>query len=353
MQVKTFRGPDTKTVMRQIKTELGAEAVILSTRTLRENGRKVCEATAALEPEPVTAETLEEGLVPGWRTWHQEWSRFKEQVLTLLKPQISFESLTPRQRLVIEYLEREGVGPEVLLVVLEKFKSAPEAPLLKVLSALVRTRPLIPDLWPQKVHALVGPHGVGKTSTALRLALEFKRCGAADRICLANADTDQAKGRIFLRHYAELSGFDYRELSSPQDWLNLKRDQHLFEKIFIDMPGVGKNQPLVAWMQGGAQPESPCIHFCLSPHYKTEQIAAFRKRFGSPFLSSVVWTKLDESCSFGALVEQGVFMNLPVSGLSYGPGLKNSWSPAREEVLWKVILKHKLPAGTESETTQE
>jgi flagellar biosynthesis protein FlhF len=136
------------------------------------------------------------GFAPGWQTWHQEWSRFKEHMLTLLKPQINFESLTPRQRLVLEYMEREGVSPEALLLVWDKFRAAPGIPTLKILSALVRNRPLLLGEWPQRVHVLVGPHGVGKTSTVLRLALEFKREGAR-RICLANADTDQAKGRIF------------------------------------------------------------------------------------------------------------------------------------------------------------
>jgi flagellar biosynthesis protein FlhF len=349
MQVKSFRGPDTKAVMRQIKAELGPDAVILSTRTIRESGKRICEATAALEPsEPVAKDAGMDGFAPGWRTWHQEWSRFKEHMLTLLKPQINFECLTPRQRLVLEYMEREGVSPEALLVVWDKFRAAPGGSPLKVLSALVRTRPLLLGEWPQRVHVLVGPHGVGKTSTVLRLALEFKREGAR-RICLANADTDQAKGRMFLRHYAELSGFDYRELSNAQDWLALKRDQHLFEKIFIDMPGLGKNQSLVSWMHGGQQIEDPCIHLCLSPHYRTEQIEAFRKKFCSPYLSSIVWTKLDECCGFGALVDQGIFMNLPVSGFSYAPGLKNAWTPAREETLWKVILKHQLPDGPEDD----
>jgi flagellar biosynthesis GTPase FlhF len=40
------------------------------------------------------------------------------------------------------------------------------------------------------------------------------------------------------------------------------------------------------------------------------------KKYGSPYLSSIVWTKLDESCSFGAIVDQGIFMDLPASGLS-------------------------------------
>jgi flagellar biosynthesis protein FlhF len=36
---------------------------------------------------------------------------------------------------------------------------------------------------------------------------------------------------------------------------------------------------------------------------------------------------------------------LPVSALSYGPGLKNSISPATEEMIWRVMFMRRLPDG--------
>ena len=34
---------------------------------------------------------------------------------------------------------------------------------------------------------------------------------------------------------------------------------------------------------------------------------------------------------------------LPVSALSFGPGLKNSIAPASSDLLWRLIFKHALP----------
>ena len=50
MHVKTYRGPNPATVFAQVKAELGEDAVILGNRTLTENGVKVCEVMAAVEP---------------------------------------------------------------------------------------------------------------------------------------------------------------------------------------------------------------------------------------------------------------------------------------------------------------
>jgi flagellar biosynthesis protein FlhF len=55
MRVKTFRGATTAQVLAQVKAELGADAVILSSKTLREGGAKVCEIMAAVEPAPAPA----------------------------------------------------------------------------------------------------------------------------------------------------------------------------------------------------------------------------------------------------------------------------------------------------------
>jgi flagellar biosynthesis protein FlhF len=36
---------------------------------------------------------------------------------------------------------------------------------------------------------------------------------------------------------------------------------------------------------------------------------------------------------------------LPVSALSFGPGLGNSLAPARENMLWRLLFKRELPGG--------
>ncbi|KHK04377.1 hypothetical protein [Desulfovibrio sp. TomC] len=49
MRVKTFRGENMAAALSQIRQELGKEAVILGSQTVREDGRSLCEVMAALE----------------------------------------------------------------------------------------------------------------------------------------------------------------------------------------------------------------------------------------------------------------------------------------------------------------
>ena len=214
MRVKTYRGPNLGAVMAQIKADLGPDAVILSTQTVTEDGQSVCEIMAAQEAEEESAgaetrrsATREDSALTQFQ---REWSQVKSHLLAFMNSQINLEILTPRQRQAMEYLEREGVDANVLLTLWRKLKDDKEASLLSILGDFVPISPWSAKKWPQRFQLLSGPHGVGKTSALVRLALKRKRHSGANRICLVNADHGQSKGRLVLRHYAELSGLAYQ-----------------------------------------------------------------------------------------------------------------------------------------------
>ncbi|MDC7217659.1 MAG: hypothetical protein PQJ28_01405, partial [Spirochaetales bacterium] len=78
-------------------------------------------------------------------------------------------------------------------------------------------------------------------------------------------------------------------------------------------------------------------------YYAPAQYTAFLKKFQSSKVKSLIWTKLDEACNYGALVNTSYESGLPVSLLSYGSGLRNSMKPACEKDFWRLVFKHQLP----------
>jgi len=108
MRVKTFRGGSAKSVLEQVKAELGSEAVILDTQTRRENGRCVCEVTAALEAEghgEAETDLGLDGARPGGGQWHREWDQIKSHLYALARTKADLTALTPRQRQPLEFHE--------------------------------------------------------------------------------------------------------------------------------------------------------------------------------------------------------------------------------------------------------
>ena len=87
------------------------------------------------------------------------------------------------------------------------------------------------------------------------------------------------------------------------------------------------------------------VHLILSPNYAPTQIKAMLGAYQCEAVKSIVWSKLDECYSFGALVNVCADTGLPISALSYGPGLTDSLCAVEPSMLWKLIFKRELPRG--------
>lgn len=351
MQVRTFTGTSTSEIMVRIKNELGPDAIILSNQKQTRKGKTCYQIMAALDM-PQTRPASGESAMPlaqdDTGSLREEWSKLRKQLMSVLKPQMDLRLLSPRQQLVFEYLEREGVNEDVLLDLWEKFRHAPDVPTLTVMNSLVAVRPWFDTSWTHKFHMLTGPFGSGKTSTTLRLALAMKKMDPDRRILVVNADRSQGKGRLYLRHYTELSGLSYRELDNSAQWEDLEQGAKSHDLVLLDLPGLPARKQLDSWLSdvsGGNLP-SCHVHLVLSPLFASAQMDAFVTRFRSESAASIIWTKLDEACNYGEIINQANNTGLPISLFSLGPDLKNSLAQPKDQDVWRLLLRHELPEAT-------
>lgn len=357
MHVKTFKGSDVQAALARVKAELGEDAIILNTKTVRNGSGKSCEITAAIDPRTSAGQKSQGGaasredaafLQPhdgNPADWSCEWRQIKDQLMALVKPQLNMDELAPRQRVAIKYLEREEVDMQVLLRVFLDLKADPERPILPVLESVAPCYGFESKKWLQKFHIFAGPHGVGKTLTLIRLALREKQARPKARICVVAADQGQGKGRLVLRHYADLSGLAFREAGSAEEMQELLKEAPKFDRIYVDLPGLSGQATLGEHLAdlGLTDQRDMAAHLVLAPYFAASQYAQIARRYACPQLQSLIWTKLDEACSFGALLNMARLTELPVSALSFGAGLKNSIAPAKSDMLWRLIFKHTLP----------
>jgi len=356
MQMKTFRAATSSAAFEKIKAELGAEAVILSNKTVTENGCKCCEIVAAVDtqqakpenkPKSHTKDAIVEDALQSSVGWQREWGQIKGQIMALMKPQIDLASLSPKQKLAMEYLEREAVDEKVMAHLFCHLRENPDTSIVPILDSMAKTVSFGSKNWSNIFHAFAGPGGAGKTASLVRLALREKKANPKMRICLATADGGRGKGRLILKHYAELSGLAFREIITRDDFRLLQKESSQFDMILIDLPGLSGNTTLEEWtgLYGLSGVENLSIHLVLNPYYSEAQFERFIEKYKSEQLASVIWTKLDEACTFGSILNMAFASGLPVSALSYGSGLKNSIAPANNEMLWRLLFMRKLPDG--------
>ncbi|UZP66858.1 flagellar biosynthesis protein FlhF [Desulfovibrio mangrovi] len=356
MQVKTFTGPDTKTVLARIKQEMGLEAVILSKHEGCDESGPWCEMTAGLERPASAVKKMDSGngngngAPAGWGEWHREWSEIREHLLALMKPGIQLDELAPRQRVALEYLEREGVDNSVLLSLFRRMHKNPDLSVLVPLSEMLPVRPWGEEQWRGQCHAVSGPFGAGKTSTLIRMAISLRSRRPDMRICIINADCERGNGRLLLKHYAELSDMSYLEAGDPVSFANALRETREYDKVLIDLPGLGRNDTFAKLEEklGLRTARDLAVHLVLAPSYAPAQLSTFVRQYVTDCPGSIIWTKLDEACTFGALVSLAASSGLPVSALSFGPGLKNTLTAARDVMLWRLLFKHQLPCDADT-----
>jgi flagellar biosynthesis protein FlhF len=346
MRVKTFRGQDMQAALAQVKADLGVDAVILSTQTVHEDGKAMCEVMAARDADASFAPG--EGLgAAGFEngSWQREWFDIKEHLLTLIRPQIDYSRVSPRQRLALEYLDREGVEEDITLGLFRDLSADRNTMILPLLSKRVMVKPLDGVNYPEKFQALAGPAGAGKTTAVIKMALAHKKENPGGRVCLAAAEGKSGKGAMMLRHFAELSGFSYLDLGEISRAAVAGRLCQDFDKVFVLLPPAPRNTTLVEHIEalGLGGMENLAVHVVFNPHYSREQLRHFAARYLGRRAVSLVWTKCDEACNFGAIINAACKSGLPVSALGYGEGIKNSFAKASPEVLWRLIFKHQTP----------
>lgn len=378
MQVKTFHAKSTAQALLMVKDALGDDAVILSNRTVEHDGDKVCEIMAAVErgeqkkqaheaaqaigkvraatqgsktttARPTKDDVLTEALDAGV-PFAEEWCRIKEHFTTLLKPQMRLQELAPRQRVALDYLEREGVADSVVMDVYQELHADPNRSILPILDGMASARPFGNGQWPQKFQAFAGPNGTGKTSCCIRLALQEKKRRPKSRICVVSADQRRGQGRLILRHYADLSGLAFREVATAEDFAQLKTEAHLFDLVLLDLPGLERKEVLDSRLLtlGMLPHDDFAVHLVLPPFYNEAQYRNLLSRYHAQSVQSLIWTKLDEACTYGAMLNVAARTGLPVSALSYGAGFREAIQPAETEMMWRLLFKHQLPGQNNS-----
>lgn len=371
MHVKTFTGSTTTAVLAKIKADLGPDAVILETREEKGADAAKVVMTAAVERQapgavPVSGPVLTRddaasltrhaaGMGTGRMTWQDEWAAIKGHLLALMKPELQFARLSPRQRAAVEYLEREGVDATALLSVFEALLADPQASVLAPLGRLAPVKAWNARNWPQKTHLIAGPFGAGKTTVLVRLALLLRKSDPGLNVWIVNADWRRGGGRMVLKNYAQLCGLEYREAGNAVEFAAvLAAARHAgADRILVDVPGLPRGETMAAMRDRlGMVDPAHALHLVLSPHFGDSAMRSLVERYVPDQAdgASLIWTKLDEADKFGAIINAGAAFRLPVSALSCGAELNDTLVPAEDAALWRLVFKQEMPCKAQPDS---
>lgn len=169
-----------------------------------------------------------------------------------------------------------------------------------------------------RILALVGPTGVGKTTTIAKLAALAYKQGVT--VALITIDTFRIGAVAQLQTYSGIMDMPMEIASTPAELaeaIDLHADKQL---IFIDTAGRNprdrnKIQEMKAFLDVDPSIET---HLCLSATTRDRELIQAVSRFGALPVSRIIFTKLDESMSFGCIVNTHLRTKLPLSYFTTG-----------------------------------
>jgi flagellar biosynthesis protein FlhF len=187
--------------------------------------------------------------------------------------------------------------------------------------------------------ALVGPTGVGKTTTLAKLAASYKlRHGR--RVGLITSDTYRIAAVDQLRTYANIIGLPLEVALTPADMAKAADALRDREIILIDTAGRGQNdrgrlEELRQFLAAASPHE---IHLVLSSTASEKALLREAKAFAAVGADRVLLTKLDEAVSFGVLVNVMRHLGKKLSFVTTGQEVPDHIEPGRSDRLAELVL---------------
>ena len=181
----------------------------------------------------------------------------------------------------------------------------------------------------RKVVALVGPTGVGKTTTIAKLAANFKlRAGL--RVGLVTVDTYRIAAVDQLRTYAEIIDIPMKVVSGPRDLSRVLNELADLDLVLIDTAGRSPADELQLQELKNLLAEGPVdeVHLVLSLAASTRSLINTARQFAGIRTSSMILTKLDESPGLGQLLAALPDLPFPISYLTTGQNVPDDIEPA-------------------------
>ena len=192
-----------------------------------------------------------------------------------------------------------------------------------------------------RILALVGPTGVGKTTTIAKLAaLAYKR---GITVALITIDTFRIGAIAQLQTYSGIMDIPMVIASTPADLAEAIAAHADKQLIFIDTAGRnprdGKRiQEMKNFLEVNPAIE---IHLCLSATTRDRELTQTVTRFGVLPISRLLFTKLDESMSFGCIVNTHLRSKLPLSYFTTGQKVPEDIETAKPQRVADLVVREK------------
>ena len=328
----------------RVKSELGENAMVLSTRSIKFNKDRdagqcssLVEITAALDNDPHRETVAVAEKVSNEKQWmsvdkSEELRELRTMIASLLTQTDKAKSLGLSESLlpVYEKLIGRGVDDRVAARMFETIHERKqreegdlfiaESDIATAMKGAMKCEGAI-QLEPgqPKVVALVGPTGAGKTTTIAKLAARFA-LQQKKKVALVSLDTYRMGAWEQLESYGELMQVPVSMATDRSEFSRIMQEHQDKDVILVDTMGKSHRdldycKRLKQVLEAAPQVE---VHLVQSATAQESVVTECFKQFAPLGIDRVLFTKLDEAVHFGLLFNCSVRHRIPFSYFTTG-----------------------------------
>lgn len=370
MLVKKFVAENYVEALQRVKRELGEDALVLATRSLKSGAEGAAgstasrvEITAALEREPQTQEASSlrrtkprfsqgtnwaESMAqrPDW----EEWLPMFQSLLTRTE-RAQAVGLRADQMDLFNRIVKNGVEEKWALRFFEflntgrfpvKDASRPPGPvdIEAMAKRLVRCGGgIVAAAKGPHIVALVGPTGVGKTTTIAKLAAHFAHHENL-RVAMVSLDSFRLGAFDQIRAFGDLMKVPVEGVAGRLDFRRIVQKHADKQLILVDTTGKSrKDQDHVRQLGAvfGAVGEVE-VHLVQSITSEVQVLNETFTQFAPLNPHRMLFTKLDEGVRFGALLNCAIRWHLPFSYFTTGQRVPEDLEVVRKDRVIRLIF---------------
>jgi flagellar biosynthesis protein FlhF len=242
---------------------------------------------------------------------------------------------------ILKSLVGQGLSPEIMTRLSEAIEDGEGADerekTYQALNRLIATGGHIPDAVDRL--ALVGPTGVGKTSSIIKLTV-YETQRLQRRIGWLNLDHRRIASGDPLALYATILGARYETATDAKQAKRAWKRLADCDLILVDTPGVTPRDEKGYRDLGRLLHALPGLRrsLLLSASTNGADMIAWVRQYQCLGFDSLFFTKLDECRHFGSLLNTALGAGYPLSYISLGQNMAGDLEAAKAEVLTSLLL---------------